>query len=162
MNTVEKTVMIERGGNGPPADMRRAVTRQSDSPVSQSPLYCTEDITETAETCKRDLCAGNLALGYYFATVVAQRLRGGARRDEPARKPPTVSPLAVTDPKIRVMLQLAGLRFMCSRARWLDHEAMLLGKALKSGAMTSDEVDAKLEEMGALDLCYPELMGGGE
>ena len=75
-------------------------------------------------------------------------------------KPP-VSPLAVTDPKIRVMLQLAGLRFMCSRARWLDHEAMLLGKALKSGAMTSDEVDAKLEEMGALDLCYPELMGSG-
>ena len=78
------------------------------------------------------------------------------------KTPQAVSPLAVTDPKIRVMLQLAGLRFMCSRARWLDHEAMLLGKALKSGAMTSEEVDAKLEEMGALDLCYPELMRCGE
>jgi hypothetical protein len=75
---------------------------------------------------------------------------------------PTASPIAVTDPKIREMLQLAGLRFLCSRARWLDSEALYLGKALKSGAMTSDEVDAKLEEMGALDLCYPELMGCGE
>ena len=76
--------------------------------------------------------------------------------------PQTVSPLAVTDPKIRVMLQLAGLRFMITRANWLISEATILGKALKSGAMTSEEVDAKLEEMGALDLCYPELMGGGE
>ena len=71
-------------------------------------------------------------------------------------------PLAVTDPKIRKLLQLAGLRFMCSRARWLDDEALRLGKALKSGAMTSDEVDAKLEEMGALDLVYPELRGRAE
>ena len=78
-------------------------------------------------------------------------------------KPPQpVSPLAVTDPKIRVMLQLAGLRFMITRANWLTSEATILGKALKSGAMTSEEVDAKLEEMGALDLCYPELMGCGE
>jgi hypothetical protein len=69
------------------------------------------------------------------------------------------SPLAVTDPKIRKLLQFAGLRFICSRARWLDDEVMRLGMALKSGAMTSDEVDAKLEEMGALDLVYPELMG---
>jgi hypothetical protein len=69
------------------------------------------------------------------------------------------SPVAVTDPKIRVLLQLAGLRFICSRARWLDSEAIHLGMALKSGAMTSDEVDAKLEELGALDLVYPELMG---
>ncbi len=69
------------------------------------------------------------------------------------------SPLAVSDPKIRKMLQLAGLRFMCARARWLESEAIKLGTALKSGAMTSDQMDAKLEEMGALDLVYPELMG---
>jgi hypothetical protein len=69
------------------------------------------------------------------------------------------SPLAVSDPKIRKLLQLAGLRFMCSRARWIDSEATKLGIALKAGNMTSDEVDAKLEEMGALDLVYPELMG---
>ena len=78
-------------------------------------------------------------------------------------KPPqTITPLAVTDPKIRVMLQLAGLRFMITRANWLISEATILGKALKAGDMTSEEVDAQLEEMGALDLCYPELMGGGE
>lgn len=71
-------------------------------------------------------------------------------------------PLAVTDPKIRKMLQLAGLRFVCTRARWLESEAMQLGIALKSGTMTSDEADAKLGEMGILDLVYPELMGLGE
>ncbi|MEY9136003.1 RecA-family ATPase [Bradyrhizobium diazoefficiens] len=70
-------------------------------------------------------------------------------------KPDELRPLIVTDPKIRKMLQLAGLRFMCSRARWLDSEATKLGIALKAGSMTSDEVDAKLEEMGALDLVYP-------
>ncbi|MFB6449055.1 hypothetical protein [Bradyrhizobium tunisiense] len=69
------------------------------------------------------------------------------------------SPLAVSDPKIRKLLQLAGLRFICSRARWLDSEATKLGIALKAGNMTSDEVDDKLAEMGALDLVYPELMG---
>ncbi len=75
-------------------------------------------------------------------------------------KPPGIgSPLAVTDPKIRKLLQLAGLRFMCSRARWLEYEATTIGKALKSGEMTMDEADAKLDEMGALDLVYPELMG---
>ena len=78
--------------------------------------------------------------------------------NDPVKKP-AGSALAVTDPKIRKLLQLAGLRFMCSRARWLDHEAMQLGLALKAGRMTSDDVDAKLEEMGALDLVYPELMG---
>jgi hypothetical protein len=71
---------------------------------------------------------------------------------------PKTSPLAVTDPQIRKLLQLAGLRFMCSRARWLDSEATKLGLALKAGNMTSDEIDAKLEDMGALDLVYPELM----
>jgi hypothetical protein len=68
-------------------------------------------------------------------------------------------PLIVTDPKIRKMLQLAGLRFICSRARWVDSEATKIGIALKADTMTSDEVDALLEEMGALDLVYPELMG---
>jgi hypothetical protein len=70
------------------------------------------------------------------------------------------SPLAVTDSKIRKLLQLAGLRFMCSRARWLDSEGVRLGIALKSGTMTSDQVDVELERMGALDLIYPELMMG--
>jgi hypothetical protein len=69
----------------------------------------------------------------------------------------TKSPLAVTDPKIRKLLQLAGLRFMITRSHWLVSEATIIGKALKDGSMTSDEVDAKLEEWGALDLCYPEL-----
>jgi hypothetical protein len=77
-----------------------------------------------------------------------------------AHTKPTASPMAVTDPKIRKLLQLAGLRFMCTRARWLDSEAIALGIALKSGAMTSDQVDQKLEEWGALDLVYPELMMG--
>ena len=66
-------------------------------------------------------------------------------------------PLAVTDPKIRKLLQLAGLRFMITRSHWLISEATILGKALKAGTITSDEVDTKLEEWGALDLCYPEL-----
>jgi hypothetical protein len=73
--------------------------------------------------------------------------------------PPTASPVAVTDPKIREMLQFCGLRFVISRARWLESEATQLGIALKSGKITSDELDAKLAEMGALDLVYPELMG---
>ena len=73
-------------------------------------------------------------------------------------KSPTVSPLAVTDPKIRKLLQLAGLRFMITRSHWLISEATIIGKALKEGTMTSDEIDDKLEEWGALDLCYPELM----
>jgi hypothetical protein len=69
-------------------------------------------------------------------------------------------PLMVSDPNIRKQLQLAGLRFMCSRARWLESEATRIGKALKAGTMTADEADAKLADMGALDLVYPELMGG--
>ena len=66
--------------------------------------------------------------------------------------------LIVSDPAIRKLLQLAGLRFLCSRARWLESEIVKLGLALKNGVMTSAEVDAALEEMGALDLVYPELM----
>ena len=69
------------------------------------------------------------------------------------------SPLAITDPKIRKLLQLAGLRFVCSRARWLDSEATRLGLALKANQITSDEADLELERLGALDLVYPELMG---
>jgi hypothetical protein len=69
------------------------------------------------------------------------------------------SPLAVTDPKIRRELQLAGLRFAISRARWFIDEAKQIGTALKSGKIASDEADAKLAELGALDLVYPELMG---
>jgi hypothetical protein len=30
------------------------------------------------------------------------------------------------------------------------------------GGLSSAEVDARLEEMGALDLVYPELMGSGQ
>jgi hypothetical protein len=67
--------------------------------------------------------------------------------------------LRVSDPKIRKQLQLAGLRFVCSRARWLESEATAIGIALKSDKITSDEADARLYEMGALDLVYPELMG---
>ena len=68
------------------------------------------------------------------------------------------SPLAVTDPKIRKMLQMSGLRYVCSRARWLNSECERLGLALKEGRMDADQVDAELEQMGALDLVYPELM----
>ena len=70
-----------------------------------------------------------------------------------------LSPLAVTDPHVRKQIQLAGLRFMITRAIWLQSEATHLGKALKAGEITSDELDAKLAEMGVLDLVYPELMG---
>jgi hypothetical protein len=66
--------------------------------------------------------------------------------------------LMVSDPEVRKLLLLAGLRFMCSRARWLDSEALKLGIGLKDGTLTTAQVDAALEEMGALDLAYPELM----
>jgi len=72
---------------------------------------------------------------------------------------PITSPVAVSDPKIRRELQLAGLRFAISRARWFIDEAKQIGTALKSGKIASDEADAKLAELGALDLVYPELMG---
>ena len=81
---------------------------------------------------------------------------------KPAQSAPKMSPVAVTDPKIRKMLQLAGLRFVISRARWLESEAKQIGVALQSGEITSDEADEKLAEMGALDLVYPELMGCAE
>ena len=68
--------------------------------------------------------------------------------------------LIVADKRIRRQLLLAGLRFICSRARWLEYEATQIGKALKAGTMTSDEADARLEELRMLDLVYPELMAG--
>ncbi|MHC2241342.1 hypothetical protein [Bradyrhizobium elkanii] len=68
--------------------------------------------------------------------------------------------LMVSDPAIRKQLQLAGLRFMCSRAQWLASEARIIGLQLKNNKLSSWEVDQKLEEMGALDLVYPELMRG--
>ena len=71
------------------------------------------------------------------------------------------SHLMVSDPEIRRQLQLAGLRFIYSRAQWLAHETKLMGLAVKNGTMTTAELDAKLEEMGALDLVYPELMRCG-
>ncbi len=47
---------------------------------------------------------------------------------------------------------------MITRANWLISEANTLGIALKAGLMTSAEVDAELDRMGALDLVYPDLM----
>ncbi|MBR0790093.1 hypothetical protein JQ631_13530 [Bradyrhizobium manausense] len=67
-------------------------------------------------------------------------------------------PLRVTDPKIRILLQFAGLRYMITQGHWVISEATRLGLALKEGRMTSAEVDAELDEMGALDLVYPDLM----
>jgi hypothetical protein len=75
---------------------------------------------------------------------------------------PVQHPLHVSDPHIRKLLQLAGLRFLCSRARWLESEATQIGIALKSGAMTSDEADMRIDELGALDVVYPELMACAE
>lgn len=70
--------------------------------------------------------------------------------------------LMVSDPYIRKQLQLAGLRFMASRAEWLQSEARIIFRQLKNDRITSAQVDAKLEEMGALDLVYPELMRGDQ
>ncbi len=69
-----------------------------------------------------------------------------------------MNPLHVSDPKIRKMLQLAGLRFVCSRAMWLHHEAKKIGEGLNSGAIDTREADIKIAELGVLDLVYPELM----
>jgi len=66
--------------------------------------------------------------------------------------------LRVSDDRIRRQLQLAGLQFVCSRARWVYDEAKLLHTRLKNEQITPTEVDAKLEQMGMLDLVYPELM----
>jgi hypothetical protein len=73
-------------------------------------------------------------------------------------KPESFSPLAVSNERIRKQLQLAGLRFGITRAQWFIDEAKLLGVALKNGKISTNEVDQKLAELGALDLVYPELM----
>lgn len=78
------------------------------------------------------------------------------------KSPQAASPVAVTDPKIRKELQLCGLRFAIGRAHWFIDEAKSLGVALKDGKISMDQVDTKLAEMGALDLVYPELMGGAQ
>jgi hypothetical protein len=70
-----------------------------------------------------------------------------------------MNPMFVADEKIRKMLQLAGLRFVCSRAMWLHHEAKRIGEGLHTGAITSRDADLKIEELGIIDLVYPELMG---
>ena len=70
-----------------------------------------------------------------------------------------MNPMFVADEKIRKMLQLAGLRFVCSRAMWLHHEAKRIGEGLHTGAITPREADLKIEELGIIDLVYPELAG---
>lgn len=67
--------------------------------------------------------------------------------------------LMVSDPVIRKQLQLAGLRFLWSRSMWLASEVQVIGLQLKHGRITSAEADVKLEEIGAITLVYPELMG---
>ncbi|MBP1297405.1 hypothetical protein [Bradyrhizobium elkanii] len=66
--------------------------------------------------------------------------------------------LMVSDPAIRKQLQLAGLRFAYSRARWLASETRVLGLQLKHNRISSAQADLKLEQLGVLDLVYPELM----
>ena len=92
----------------------------------------TRRIQKLSANFKRDRSASGMR-----SDIISQprspNLRGGRSAMNQHIKPPTVSPLAVTDPKIRVMLQLAGLRFMITRANWLISEATILGKALKAG-----------------------------
>jgi hypothetical protein len=76
----------------------------------------------------------------------------------PQTSAPKPHPLAVSDPKIRKQLQLCGLRFAINRANWFVDEATRIGIALKDGKISSDQVDQRLAELGALDLVYPELM----
>jgi hypothetical protein len=64
-----------------------------------------------------------------------------------------------SDEHIRKLLQLAALRFLSLRARLLQNEVNQIGIALKSGELTPDQVDWRLEELGALDLAYPPIQG---
>lgn len=80
--------------------------------------------------------------------------------EEPPVPKDAFSPIAVTDPRIRKQLQLAGLRFAYTRSRWFQDEISRIAVAFKAGELTSDQVDWKLAELGALDLVYPELMVG--
>jgi hypothetical protein len=65
-----------------------------------------------------------------------------------------VPPPSIKDPRIKRELQLAGLRFAITRAHWFIEEAKQLGTALKDGKLTPEEADAKLNDIGALDLVY--------
>ena len=57
----------------PDPDARKAATRQSGSPVSQSnSLPCTPDITETARELQARSLRRRFAIGYYLAAAVAQ------------------------------------------------------------------------------------------
>ena len=47
-----------------------------------------------------------------------------------------------------------GLRFAITRAQWFIEEARQLGMSIKDGKLTPEQADAKLEEIGALDLVY--------
>jgi len=42
---------------------------------------------------------------------------------------------------------------------WVNSECRKIGIALAEGRLTVEEVDSRLEEMGMLDIVYPELMG---
>lgn len=70
------------------------------------------------------------------------------------------SPLRVSDRTVRKQLQLSGLLFAKSRAEWIASECKKIGLALKAGKMTIEQADQLLDEMGILDLVYPELMKG--
>jgi hypothetical protein len=71
----------------------------------------------------------------------------------------TQSPLQVSDRKTRKLLQLSGLSFASSRALWVHEECKIIASKLKNGKLTVEEADAFLEQMGILDLVYPELIG---
>ena len=69
-----------------------------------------------------------------------------------------MNPLQVSDRKTRKLLQLAGLSYASSRALWVHQECKTIASKLREGKLTIEEADAFLEEMGMLDLVYPELM----
>ena len=58
---------------------------------------------------------------------------------------------------IRDHLALAALRFVSLRCRLLQLEVDELGILFKSGKITSEELDLKLEELEILDLAYPHI-----
>ena len=64
-------------GNGPPGEVRRAATRQSGSPKSQSKSHpCTADIAETIPELQARSLRRRFALGYYLAATVAPLIWG--------------------------------------------------------------------------------------
>ena len=100
------------------------------------------------------------ALGYYFAAAVAPSNLGATEMNMAVSITDPVSKYSIpSDEHIRKLLQLAALRFLSLRARLLQDEVNQIGIALKSGNMTPDEADWRLEELGALDLAYPPIPG---